>query len=465
MNSKYKKLAKNTGFISIGSFSSKLLSFVFVPFYTYYLTTSEYGVADIIISTTMLLFQVLTLSISEAAMRFPLDEAYEKKDVFITSVSLTILSDLVILCAVPLANILNIGGEVCSLFALYYIPYSLFTLLSYYARGIEKVGIYSICGIISSALVVGLGIVFLAVCNLGLFGFVLSYSISFSLSSLILFLAAHMYRYTGRLSPRWKAIAIEMFHYSIPLVPNGICWWICSSVSLYIIAAFCGTSSTGLYSAALKIPAILLSIIGFFMTAWRISSVDNFGSPASQQFFSKVHRYLLALTVILTAIICLGSQLLGSILFSKDFYEAWVYVSPLCVGALFHGLSDYFGTIYLAAKKTSMMFHSTIAGAATNIISSFVLVPGLGIMGAVIANILGYFVIWLIRSIHSTKIMKFYRNMIKELVGFILLCAESILVVMHLPYYAALLFIVVVVLFYKEIIELSKWVINIFRFR
>ena len=65
--SKYGQLAKNTILIGVGSFSSKLLTFLCVPLYTALLTTEQYGLADIITTTSILVFQILTLSISEGS--------------------------------------------------------------------------------------------------------------------------------------------------------------------------------------------------------------------------------------------------------------------------------------------------------------------------------------------------------------------------------------------------------------
>ena len=48
MQEKYKNLTKNTALFAISSFGTKILSFLIVPLYTNILTTSEYGIADII---------------------------------------------------------------------------------------------------------------------------------------------------------------------------------------------------------------------------------------------------------------------------------------------------------------------------------------------------------------------------------------------------------------------------------
>lgn len=55
----YKELFRNTGFLAIGNFSSKILVFLLLPLYTNILTTSEYGLYDIFITTIQLMIPFL----------------------------------------------------------------------------------------------------------------------------------------------------------------------------------------------------------------------------------------------------------------------------------------------------------------------------------------------------------------------------------------------------------------------
>ena len=70
---KYKKLSVNTLIFSIGSFSSKLLSFLLVRFYTEYLTKAETSTFDLVCQTANLLVPIATLSITEGVIRYGLD--------------------------------------------------------------------------------------------------------------------------------------------------------------------------------------------------------------------------------------------------------------------------------------------------------------------------------------------------------------------------------------------------------
>lgn len=55
MNKKSESLIKNIGLFTIGSFGSKILTFLLVPLYTAVLSTVEYGSVDLVTSTASLL--------------------------------------------------------------------------------------------------------------------------------------------------------------------------------------------------------------------------------------------------------------------------------------------------------------------------------------------------------------------------------------------------------------------------
>ena len=57
--------------------------------------------------------------------------------------------------------------------------------------------------------------------------------------------------------------------YSVPMIPDYISWWINNVSDRYILAMFCGTSVTGIYSVAYKIPTILNSVTSIFQVHGR----------------------------------------------------------------------------------------------------------------------------------------------------------------------------------------------------
>ena len=81
MNNKYKLLLKDTFIFAIGSLGSKVILFFLVPLYTNYLTTAEYGTADLVSTFSTLLVPIVSLSIERAVIRFGMKQGLEKEKV------------------------------------------------------------------------------------------------------------------------------------------------------------------------------------------------------------------------------------------------------------------------------------------------------------------------------------------------------------------------------------------------
>ena len=69
-----KYLLKNAAVFAMGSIGTKMIAFFLVPLYTNLLSTSEYGVVDLVTTISTVLAPMLILNINEAVMRFSLDE-------------------------------------------------------------------------------------------------------------------------------------------------------------------------------------------------------------------------------------------------------------------------------------------------------------------------------------------------------------------------------------------------------
>ena len=59
---KYKNLLVNIGLFTLNTVSTKLITFLLVPLYTYFLTAAQYGVTDMSLTVAGLVTPVVTLS-------------------------------------------------------------------------------------------------------------------------------------------------------------------------------------------------------------------------------------------------------------------------------------------------------------------------------------------------------------------------------------------------------------------
>ena len=79
---KYIKLVKNISIFAIGTFTSKLLVFLLTPFYTSVLSPEQFGDVNLIVDTSNLIIPIATICITDAVIRFGLDRAVDRNQVF-----------------------------------------------------------------------------------------------------------------------------------------------------------------------------------------------------------------------------------------------------------------------------------------------------------------------------------------------------------------------------------------------
>lgn len=428
---KYAKLGKNVALMTIGNFASRFLGLLFVPFYTSILSTAEYGVSDMVTTTVTLLFPVFTAMICEAMMRFALDKGSDHEKIFVCGMVVWAVGLGGIILLSPLLNLIPALKGYGLYVALYYIAYSLYFNLSYFARGIEKITIYTLGGIVQTVLTITFNLVFLLWLKAEIRGYLLAYTLADFFAAIFLIFGTKLYKSKPK-AFSWKTTK-EMLRFSLPMIPNQLSWWVSQSSGKYIINAFCGVAANGIFSIAHKIPTILNAMMSIFSGAWRISAVDGLQSEDTKGFYSTVYNNYCAFLTLCTSFLILFNKFIASLLYAKDFYQAHVFVPTLLLAVMFNGLGDHLGSIYISYKKTKPIFITTFISAVINVALGFALIPAIGNMGASLATLAGYFCIWLIRLIDSQKLIKLDYRYGRDIATFLLLAVQAMVEYLALP--------------------------------
>lgn len=459
----YKKLGKNVLSLTIGSFGSKLLSFFFVPFYTAVLTTEEYGTADLITTTVSLLFPFFTFIIYESMMRFAQEKNEDPSQIYSIGMIVWGIGSVVLICVAPLIRFVPALKDYWILLLLYYLTYSINSNIGYFIRGLEKVATYSISGIINTFSTICLNLLFLLVLKKGVEGYLLSFIISNFIATLFMFVSARIYKLKLTVRRLDKSLVKKMMKYSLPLIPNSASWWVSNSSDRYILVFFAGTAANGIYSVAYKIPTIISMVTGIFTTAWRLSAVEEFGTEASKKFYSDVFNMYVTLTAIMLSGLMLVNKPLAHFLYSKDFYQAWIFVPVLLVASVFHAYCDFFGSIYTSSMKTKMVFYSTLIGAISNIVLNLILIPIFGGLGAAVATLISYVLVCVIRMINSRRIMKLYYRKYENLITILLLFVQLIVSVSTLKYeyiYSSIVLILLLIIRKNSVVDVIRLILR-----
>jgi O-antigen/teichoic acid export membrane protein len=211
--------------------------------------------------------------------------------------------------------------------------------------------------------------------------------------------------YIDRKLLEWQFIH-KLLIYSIPLIPNAFAWWINNASSRYFILYFIGVSANGLYAVANKIPSLLSVLNSIFFQSWQMSAVEEYSSENREAFYSNVFRMYLEMLFLATAAILFIVKPMMSLVVSKQFYVSWKLVPFLLLTVVYSSVSGFLGTNYIAAKKTTGIFVTTVLGAVLNIMFNMIFIPQMGINGAGLSSMLSFLVIFVIRYFDTKKITR-----------------------------------------------------------
>lgn len=430
MKKKYRKLLGDFLTILIGNFGSKLLGFLFIPLYTSILTTSEYGISDLISTTISLLYPIFTLGIGEALNRYLLDKDGNELKYLLISIKIWGIGALAVLFLSPFLTDWILKGQYLWDFFGIYCATTLCEILRHYAKGIEKLKIFSFSGILETGFMIAFNLIFLLIFKMGLKGLLLATQLTEWIICFFFFVALGLYKNLQNVKTVDGSCREEekkLIKYGMPLLFNSISWWVVISSDKYVLLYFHDTAFNGIYSVAQKIPSIIVNLVAIFINAWNISSVIKFGSDSSKQFFSSVLHKITIIQVSIAALLIAFNRIICKILFSGDFYIAWKYVPILLIGNVWYSIVSFLGSIYTASKKTKNSFYTTVVGAIINIGLNFVLAPRFDIYGVAFATAISYLVTMLIRMIDTKKIINFDMKIRYSIIIYTLLIVEGFL--------------------------------------
>ncbi|HJI91773.1 MAG TPA: oligosaccharide flippase family protein [Oscillospiraceae bacterium] len=407
---KYKKLASNTIIFAIGTFSSKVLSFLLMPFVTRMMGTGDYGAADLVQQTVNVLIPIVTLQVNSAALRFALDKATNKADVFKVGVRTTFAGFAVFLLFTYPLSMLTINdfrlGDYIILIIAFVLVSSLRQLCQQFVRGSGHVKLYALDGILATATTLAFTILFLGPFKWGVTGYIVAIIASDACSVVFYFAAAKLYRYLRFNKLKDKGIAFQMLKYCVPLIPTVVLWWIINVSDRYMVTYFISSSANGLYTAASKIPNFVILFSQIFIDAWQLSAVDEYDQEGGAHFFTKVFRAYSGGVFAVASVLIFMCQIITRILVAKDYYESWQFVPILIIATTYSCIVNFLASVYMAKKKSLMSLVTAMSGAVTNFVLNLVFIPRMGANGAALATVCAFLVVFVTRGIDTRRYIK-----------------------------------------------------------
>ena len=451
MNRKAKSLAKDVLIFAVGSLGSKLLLFLMVPLYTNYLTTEEYGIAELIFTVAQFVIPFVSVVIFDAVLRFGVSKNENKEDVLLVAVIVFLISIPITIITSYLCGFYSTIGP-WRWYLCIYIIFNVATSVELnYLKAKEKNKLYSVVSILNTGSMAALNILFLVYMKMGVRGYLIAYIVANGISSLILFLLGGLWKDLRKAKLK-KELIVEMLKYSSPLILNNVSWWAIHSSDKIMIELMVSASALGLYTVAAKIPSLINVFISIFSQAWGISSIKEIENSQDNVFLSQVFR----IYSVFVCGICLAFNTIikpfMSIYVGQSFQGAWKYVPLLLVAAVLSAISAYYGGLYGALKKSINNMLTTFAAAIANIIVNYWMIQIIGIWGAIVVT--AYLVLSISRILDINRYQKLQINWIQMTSSILIVFLQAILV--SLDWHIAMVSIVSIVAFTIVNIESIK---------
>lgn len=395
-------LVRKTAIYAIGNFGSKILAYIMVLVYSYFITTDELGYYDLILTSISMLQPLVLFQMNDGVYRYLVDSKREERSSIIGNgfyflCLTTLLAEFLFLLVSFKLNI-QYAVWIGALF----VSTMFFVFLQDAVRGLSQSKLYAAMGVLNSVVMLLCEIVGLLLLRLGVLALLISKVIANLSCVLVMLVRVPDIRCAARHRMQYPTL-LPLLKYSAPLVPNTISWWVVNSSSRYIILGFLGAASNGLFAMATKFPTILTTITSIFFLAWQESAIKEYHSPNRDQFFSDVFRkyYILLLTLCLCAVP--ATRFVIELFVADEYKTAWQYTGFLYLGAVFSALCSFLGMGYQISKETARSFGSTVFAAGLNILVNIGLIKLIGLQAASIATFAAYLFLFMIRIKHTKR--------------------------------------------------------------
>lgn len=416
-----KSLIHNTAVYTIGSFGSKILSFLLLPIFSFYLSKSDLGIYDLVLTTVNFFTPFVTLQISSAVYRWLLNtdnDDKEKKQKVITNGFLVVTGGVIVFQLIYAVFAYFLKIEYASYVSLIVITTSILPFFQNVVRGLGNVKLYSIAGIFNALFLLAINIVFLVIFKAGLETLFLTIVLANTFTVFILIYKARLFSLFNFLKIDRMQIA-EMLKFSTPLIPNVISWWMINAADKFLILYFLTSEMNGIYAISSRFPTILTLINSVFILAWQDHTITASGEGKSEYDTKVFNRYMnfeFSLVLILIAI----SEPLVRFVVDEKFYESYKFMPLLYIGVVFSAFSGYFGAAFLREKKTKGLFISSISGGIINIVICCLLLKHIGLYASVLGTMVSFIVVFLMR-VYQTRKFFFVEIKYIKLIGLFLL--------------------------------------------
>ena len=394
-----KRLGRHSAVYGLGGIVSRVLAVFLLPLYTRYLDTADLGAVGLIVALSAVLVTVLRLGISSAFFRFYFDstDPAQRRLVVRTSFWFTMASATAglaagVLLAELIADLLGLDDAnlVRAGFVGVWAQMNYEQLTSLF-RAEERSTAFVAASLANIAVTIAATILLVVVWEQGALGVIVG-NVAGTLVVYLALLAVHREQLGLEFS---RPLLREMNRFGIPLVPAALALIAVNFSDRFFLVHLASLAEVGLYEIGVRIASAMVLLLTAFRMAWPAFAYSIEDDAEAKRTYAYVLTYL----VTIASWVALGLGLLAPwlvrLLTTPEFYEGERVVAPLAFGGMAYAAYIVMAIGVGRAKRTQFNWAITGLAAVVNVALNLILIPPYGIMGAAVATVAAYVVMFL----------------------------------------------------------------------
>lgn len=416
--------------------------------FTNFLTTEQVGLANLLITISVLYAQVAAMGSYNIILRFfPFFKDPDKAHhgflpgmVIFSLAGFAMASMVFLLLLSPFKALYQTSAPLLTAYALYIIPLALATMVyqifEAYLRSLQKNLVPSLTYDLGLRLFVTLAILLFATGLIDFRHFVIFYVIANCLPALIVVLYTHLIRQLflkpahTKLIRRMGTIIVVYGLYSLL---NNLSIMLLSSIDSLMVAGMIDLGAAGIYTTMIFVTSVMLIP---YRNMIKVSAplVASYWKTKAMHEMQALYRKATATNLVIGAGIFLLIWVNLDAIFSLipgDYEAGRTVLLLLSIGKLFDMAAGLNGTILLTSKRYRYDLFFTIGLVVVAILSNLLLIPLLGMNGAALASMLTMVLFNLLRVLfirHHFSLQPFaWKDLLVPMIVGLIIIASSLI--------------------------------------
>jgi len=401
-----KTLIKHTGIYAIGSFGSRLISFLLVPFYTFLLPTGEFGYYDLCFNVAILLIPIFSMQLREGALRFLLTADDQRKCEIITLIFRRLLLSAV--CMAFITAVINWIHPVKYIWYTVALTESLllFEVSSHICRGLERNMCYAISSLISAFFVCTISISLVYFADMGVIGvFIGNIAGRIIAVGYIQFSIGIFSKYL-KINLVSRNLEKEITAYCLPMIVTATLIWLINSSNRLFIESFCGIDEVGIFAVAMKWGQIFEVIASILFMSWQGLAIKHYKDADRDIFFSKVLNSFIWLYTASVVFISFALYFVYPFIVGSEYQQSAMYVFLSIMSIMICYIGSFYDVAYQCVKKTKRSIYGLTLAACIILPANYFFVRWWGLFGILGAVTLAYTSLVTFRIFDTRKYFK-----------------------------------------------------------